>query len=66
MTGNALELSNKLHDVLSHPSHETFFLRGYFAAPLHPEDRHVFPFTILSLCMEVVLSLRQDSTPSGV
>ena len=50
MPESQLKLSSKVHDHLSDPHHRTFIQadikHGYFSVILHPEDQHVFTFTI--------------------
>ena len=53
MPGNLLELTSKVHDYLAHPWHNIFMQadiqHGYYSVVLHPEDHHIFAFTILGI-----------------
>ena len=50
LPGTCVELSSKVHDHMSNPSHGNLFKadlkHAYLTIPLHPEDRHYFAFTI--------------------
>lgn len=50
MPGPFVELSSKVHDHLSNPNHGCFFKadlkQAHLTVALHPEDRHLFAFTI--------------------
>lgn len=56
-----MELSAKVHDYLSYPGHRVFFAadikHGYFAIPVHPDDRHYFAFTIPGLGSECLFNI---------
>ena len=50
LPGTYVELSSKVHDHLSNPSHGSLFKadlkHAYLTVPLHPDDRQYFAFTI--------------------
>ena len=50
LPGKHLELSSKVHDYLSNLCHACLFSadlkHSYLTIPVHPDDRHYFPFTI--------------------
>lgn len=50
LPGVHMELSAHVHDSLSDPRHGTLFLadlkHAYYSISLHPDDRHIFAFTI--------------------
>lgn len=50
LPGTYVELSSKVHDHLSNPSHGCLFKadlkHAYLTVPLHPDDRQYFAFTI--------------------
>ena len=69
MPGSHMELSSKVHDYLSDPRHKTFFQadikHGYFSVILHPEDRHVFAFTIPGIGQLQPTRMPQGSRTAG-
>lgn len=69
MPGSYLELMSKVHDYLSDPRHKTFFQadikHGYFSVVLHPEDRHLFAFTIPGIGQLQPTRMPQGSKSAG-
>ena len=69
MPGSFMELASKVHDYLSDPRHGVFMQadikHGYFAIPLHPDDRHLFAFTISGLGQLQPTRAPQGSGSSG-
>ena len=51
--GSQMELADRVHSLLSIPSHKTYFQadlkHGYWAVSVHPEDRHYLAFSIPGL-----------------
>ena len=64
-----LELSSKVHDNLSDPCHKCLFVadltHAYLTIPLHPEDKHFFAFTILSIRQVQPTRMQQGSKSAG-
>lgn len=50
MPGNYCALASDVHEYLSHPSHMVFhqldLKHAYWGMPLHPDDRHIFAFSV--------------------
>lgn len=69
MPGSYLELMSKVHDYLSDPRHKTFFQadikHGYFSVVLHPDDRHLFAFTIPGIGQLQPTRMPQGSRSAG-
>ncbi|SLM37975.1 Ribonuclease H-like domain [Lasallia pustulata] len=69
MPGSYLELMSKVHDYLSDPRHQTFFQadvkHGYFSVVLHPEDLHLFAFSIPGIGQLQPTQMPQGSRSAG-
>ena len=69
MPGSHLELMSKVHDYLSDPRHRTFFQadvkHGYFSVVLHPDDRHLFAFSIPGIGQLQPTRMPQGSKSAG-
>lgn len=64
-----MELSSRVHDSLPDPRHGCFFSadlkHAYFGISLHPDDRHVFAFTIQGIGQLQPTRMPQDSKSAG-
>ena len=69
MPGCHLELTSKVHDYLSDPRHNTFFQadikHAYYSVLVHPEDRHVFAFTLPGIGQLQPTRMPQGSGSAG-
>ena len=69
MPGAHLELSSKVHDHLSNPSHGCLLSadlkHAYLTVPLHPDDRHYFAFTISGIGQYQPTRMQQGSQSAG-
>lgn len=69
MPGTYLELMSRVHDHLGHPTHKFFhkldLKHGYWAIRVHPEDRHLFAFTIPGIGQLQPARMPQGSMTAG-
>ncbi len=69
LPGSYLELSSKVHDNLSNPQHTCLFAadlkHAYYTIELHPDDRHLFAFTISGIGQLQPTRMPQGSQSAG-
>ena len=69
LPGSHIELSSKVYDHLSNPSHGCLFTadlkHAYLTIPLHPDDRHYFAFTISGIGQCQPCRMQQGSQSAG-
>lgn len=69
LPGVHMELSARVHDSLSDPRHGTLFSadlkHAYYSISLHPEDRHIFAFTIQGIGQLQPTRMPQGAKSSG-
>ena len=69
MPGCYLELMSKVHDYLADPRHKVYFMadikHGYYNVLLHPDDRHIFAFTIPGIGQLQPTRMPQGSRSAG-
>ena len=69
MPGTYIELSSKVHDHLSDPRHGVLMSadmkHAYSTISLHPDDRHIFAFTISGIGQLQPTRMQQGSMSAG-